>query len=348
MVIGQLPYETRRTRYIPSNLDMPKAALDQYFKGPGATERYTYGDVAIYDGFNGYSKFELTDGVAHVYLTGTCKRAQKDYTIANLLFANLKQFPQIQAVRLYDANGETQQSGSNGDSVPPCLDPLSLPTPTYTPKINSTITPTPTSQPSLTPLLTRVSVYYAVINQLEKQQPPYEGIALRDIPSDSNVYTAVLDEYFKGPWSSEYDSKGYRHILDGFRNYINLHIDNGVAHIILIGKCEREYTQTSLSQFIMLNLKQFPEIAFVKIYDAEGRTRNPFGRSDSAPDCLEQAPTPTPVADQVPTPITLTPAIPGASATPSPAPIIQGTATRWPTLTPRATDTRWPTRTPKP
>jgi hypothetical protein len=37
----------------------------------------------------------------------------------------------------------------------------------------------------------------------------------------------------------------------------------------------------------MLNLKQFPEIQFVKIYDENGMTQSPEGSNDSIPACLQ-------------------------------------------------------------
>ena len=54
--------------------------MNQFFKGPGATEYYTYGWRAIYNGFTGYSKVELIGDTAHVYLTGTCVSSGKDFT----------------------------------------------------------------------------------------------------------------------------------------------------------------------------------------------------------------------------------------------------------------------------
>ena len=116
------PFEVAGVRYVRSS--NPYALLlDEYFKGPGATERFTYGWIALYNGFTGYSRVELTDGVAHVYLTGTCDRAGATYTIANLLTRNLKQFAQIQFVKIYDENGSTQSPSGASDSIPACLQP---------------------------------------------------------------------------------------------------------------------------------------------------------------------------------------------------------------------------------
>jgi hypothetical protein len=47
---------------------------------------------------------------------------------------------------------------------------------------------------------------------------------------------------------------------------------------------ERDF---NIADLIVLNLKQFPEIQFAKIYDENGATQNPDGLSDSVPACLE-------------------------------------------------------------
>ena len=109
-------------RYVRSN-DVIGGMLNEYFKGPGATEKYQYGWIAIYDGFTGYSKIDVVDGVARLYLTGACQPANPNYTIADILTTNLKQFPQIQYVKIYDQNGITTDPFGLDDSIPPCLGP---------------------------------------------------------------------------------------------------------------------------------------------------------------------------------------------------------------------------------
>jgi len=116
------PFERTGVRWVHTNNVIP-AMLDEYFKGPGATEKYSYGWIALYNGFTGYSKFELINGVAHLYLKGTCDRASATYTIANLLTLNLKQIPDVKFVKIYDENGTTQNPGGLSDSIPACLQP---------------------------------------------------------------------------------------------------------------------------------------------------------------------------------------------------------------------------------
>jgi len=140
-----------------------QTALNEYFKGPGSSERYSYGWIAIYNGFTGYSKFDFKDGVASVYLTGVCTSEGKDFNIADLLTLTLKQFPEVTAVKIYDENGLTQNPTGAGDSEPKCLSEYKTPTPTptrtATPTRTPTRTPTPTStrRPTATPLYTKIN-----------------------------------------------------------------------------------------------------------------------------------------------------------------------------------------------
>ena len=97
--------------------------LDEYFHGPGNTERLQYGWVAIYSGFTGYSKLEVKDGVAHLYLKGACEAGGATYTIADALKVNLKQFDEIRYLKIYDQNGETRFPAGMSDSIPACLEP---------------------------------------------------------------------------------------------------------------------------------------------------------------------------------------------------------------------------------
>jgi hypothetical protein len=140
-------------RYLKSALSgtaLYQALLDQYFKGPGFTEKYTYGWIALYDGFTGYSKVEFADGVARIYLNGACNRVRTYYTIADLLKANLKQFPEVKFVKVYDEKGQTLNPDGASDSIPLCLDSSFIHTATPTRTLTPTKTPTPTRTPTFT------------------------------------------------------------------------------------------------------------------------------------------------------------------------------------------------------
>jgi len=116
------PFEVAGDRYVHSN-DIIGGVLNEYFKGPGATEKFQFGWIAIYDGFTGYSKIDVSDGIARLYLTGACQPANPNYTIADILTTNFKQFPEIQYVKIYDQNGITRDPFGLSDSIPPCLAP---------------------------------------------------------------------------------------------------------------------------------------------------------------------------------------------------------------------------------
>jgi hypothetical protein len=122
--------------------------LDEFFKGPGDVER-NKGLAVINNGFTGYSRLEFADGGVHVYLAGNCQSNGTLYTIARPLMLNLKQFPEIQFVKIYDQFGNTREPAARVDSVPACLDPMF--TPSATPLPTSTLKPTSTPRPTSTP-----------------------------------------------------------------------------------------------------------------------------------------------------------------------------------------------------
>ena len=61
--------------------------------------------------------------MASLTLVGECNSGGSTYTIANLIFANLKQFPAINFVKISDQDGETENPTGNSDSIPFCLEP---------------------------------------------------------------------------------------------------------------------------------------------------------------------------------------------------------------------------------
>jgi hypothetical protein len=117
---GTPPYEVAGKRWSLSSA-VYNTVLSEYFKGPGATER-SYGWIALYNGYTGFSKVEVADGIARVYLAGTCDQGGGSYTIADLLMKSLKQFSTVQYVKIYE-NGQTQSPEGPGDSIPVCLEP---------------------------------------------------------------------------------------------------------------------------------------------------------------------------------------------------------------------------------
>ena len=120
--VGTEPYEIQVTRSVPAPLSQAEATLTHLFLGPTEAEK-SQGLAVIQSGTTGYSKLTIDNGITRVYLTGTCASQGSTYTIANLIFANLKQFPEIVWIKIYDQNGETETPVGQSDSIPFCLEP---------------------------------------------------------------------------------------------------------------------------------------------------------------------------------------------------------------------------------
>jgi hypothetical protein len=311
-----LPIEVYGVRWVKTSPFMGADVLTEYFKGPGSTEYYSYGWHAIYNGFTGFSKIELIGGTAHVYLQGACVPNDRDFTITDLITLSLKQFPNVQAVKIYDQFGATRDPNGAGDSEPPCLDPGFIPTPTNTisPTPSRTPTPTRTPSPTRTPTLTRTStrtptmsrtprptdtrwptatpqytllpVYFVDKARYDAGNPPYEVAGKRYATSNLSFPKFVLDEYFKGPGSTEYNTYGWRAFFNGFTGYSKLELRDGGAFVYLVGSCDRGGAAYTIANLLMYNLKQFPSIGYVKIFDENGSTQQPDGAVDSIPACL--------------------------------------------------------------
>jgi hypothetical protein len=120
--VGSEPYETAVTRSVPEPPSLPEAVLSQLFLGP--TEEETAQGLAVaLSGTTGFRLLTIEEGIARVYLTGECNSQGATYTIANLINANLLQFPEIQWVKIYDQNNETEIPDGQSGSIPFCLEP---------------------------------------------------------------------------------------------------------------------------------------------------------------------------------------------------------------------------------
>lgn len=120
--IGTEPYEAAVTRTVPVPASLPEAVLTQLFLGPTEAEKAQGLDVVL-SGTTGYSNLSIENGIARVYLSGTCASNGATYTIANLIYANLSQFPEIQWIKIYDQNNETETPDGQSGSIPFCLEP---------------------------------------------------------------------------------------------------------------------------------------------------------------------------------------------------------------------------------
>ncbi len=120
--VGIEPYEMQVTRDVPVPFSPPEAVLVQLFAGPTQAEK-AQGLAVILSGATGFSKMTVENGVARVYLTGACASNGSTYTIANLIFRNIKQFPEILWIKIYDPNGATETPDGPSNSIPICLEP---------------------------------------------------------------------------------------------------------------------------------------------------------------------------------------------------------------------------------
>jgi hypothetical protein len=120
--VGSEPYEAAVTRTVPVSASLPEAVLTQLFLGPTEAEKAQGLDVLL-SGTTGFSNLTIENGIARVYLTGMCASQGATYTIANLINANLKQFSEIQWIKIYDQNNETETPDGQSSSIPFCLEP---------------------------------------------------------------------------------------------------------------------------------------------------------------------------------------------------------------------------------
>lgn len=148
LIAGQLPYEVAVRRSVRSSQHPVISVLDEFFAGPSDVER-NQGLALIHNGFTGYSRVLLAQGGVYVYLTGNCQSNGTLYNISRPLMASLKQFPEIQFVKIFDQFGYTREPAARVDSIPACLDPLFTPsaTPLPTSTLASPMTPTPVRTP---------------------------------------------------------------------------------------------------------------------------------------------------------------------------------------------------------
>jgi len=120
--VGTEPYEAPVAREVIATSSLPEAVLTQLFLGPTEAEK-ALGLAVVFSGTTGFSKLSIENGIARVHLSGTCGSQGATYTIANLIFANLKQFPEIKWIKIYDQDNGTETPDGESDSIPFCLEP---------------------------------------------------------------------------------------------------------------------------------------------------------------------------------------------------------------------------------
>ncbi len=96
----------------------------------------------------------------------------------------------------------------------------------------------------------------------------------------------VLDAMFQGPTEAE-RAQGLAFVSSGATGFHKLRIENGVAHVELVGSCNSAGSTVTIASLISATLKQFPSVLHVRVYDPDGQTQQPNGPGDSIPTCLE-------------------------------------------------------------
>jgi hypothetical protein len=76
-------------------------------------------------------------------------------------------------------------------------------------------------------------------------------------------------------------------VYSGSTGFNSLVVEDGVAHVYLAGQCNSEGATYTIANLLVVNLKQFDTIEYVKVYDENEKTEVPDGQSDSIPFCLE-------------------------------------------------------------
>lgn len=119
--IGRLPYVRPVDR--PVAPEAPEAAaLDALFVGPTSGER-AGGLRFVASEATGIAEFSILERTAQVHLAGGCWSGGSTFTVANEIVPTLLQFTSIDAVKIYDSDGETEAPDMPGDSIPFCLEP---------------------------------------------------------------------------------------------------------------------------------------------------------------------------------------------------------------------------------
>lgn len=118
---GVAPYVVAVPREAPA-ADPMRGALEALFTGPTPDEA-NEGLLFVSSGASGIADFSVEGGIAHVTLDGGCNSGGSTLTIAAEIVPTLRQFDGIEAVKIYDPEGSTEDPDGADDSIPECLEP---------------------------------------------------------------------------------------------------------------------------------------------------------------------------------------------------------------------------------
>lgn len=119
---------------------------------------------------------------------------------------------------------------------------------------------------------------------LENREPFYTP-KLRPVRRGTPAI-GTMDRLFAGVLPAERAS-GLRLLRSEATGFRRLSIEDGIARIHLTGGCSSGGSTVTVSGEIVPTLRQFASVDWVKIYDPDGTTLTPEGRSDSTPECLQ-------------------------------------------------------------
>ena len=96
--------------------------MDRLFAGPLASEKAD-GLLLLRSRARGFADLVIADGVARVRLTGGCNSEGSTLSVAGEIMPMLKQFANVDRVKILDPSGSTESPTGHTDSIPACLEP---------------------------------------------------------------------------------------------------------------------------------------------------------------------------------------------------------------------------------
>ena len=132
----------------------------------------------------------------------------------------------------------------------------------------------------------RVKTYFFDEQNFVDNTEPFFRPVRRWVPVPA-VARGALHRLYAGPTQAE-RADGLRLLRSRSTGFSNLSIASSkVARVQLTGGCSSGGSTVTVAGEIMPTLKQFPTVRWVKIFDPQGNTERPTGRTDSIPECLE-------------------------------------------------------------
>ena len=96
--------------------------MDRLFAGPLPGEQAD-GLQLLRSHARGFADLVIADGVARVRLTGRCNSDGSTVSIAGEVMPTLREFANVDWVKIFDASGSTETPTGHTDSIPACLEP---------------------------------------------------------------------------------------------------------------------------------------------------------------------------------------------------------------------------------